>query len=103
MYVEPNCCFSPCGVLKSNNDYRLRAGWKIWHTRKPPVIWQLKALARGAGTGGNQGVQRPPPYHRGGACNSYSCVTRVFKSASKPSHLFCIIIVPFKCFLLSVI
>lgn len=32
-------------------------------TRKPPVIWQLKALARGAGSGGNQGVQRAPPCH----------------------------------------
>lgn len=33
-------------------------------TNKPPVIWQLKALARGAGCKGNQGAQRPPLQQR---------------------------------------
>lgn len=42
-------------------------------TRKLPVIWQLKAIAGGDGSGGNQGVWRPSEY----ACEERGCHLRV--------------------------
>lgn len=52
------------GALKSISDYRLRGGMEKSGTRKLPVIWQLKAIARGDGSGCNQGVWRPSAYDR---------------------------------------
>lgn len=48
-------CFSSTGHWTLTIITDRGAGWKKPGTRKPPVIWRLKALARGAGSECNRG------------------------------------------------
>lgn len=71
--------FSLSGALKSISDYRVRGGMGKSGARKLPVIWRLKAIGGGDGSGCNQGVGRPSAYD----CEEHDGYLRVAPISSR--------------------